>query len=861
MRSSPTSDDVGGLRWWKVALGGFVVVGGACSVAWIYRTKTKQKKASSLLLVEKGKTKEEGTEEQDQHHANQRQEIKDKSKGKGGMILKQLPQNFDPACGQQFRRLIQAADTEAAVLSKLGSAFPGAPKCKEDPESSGGDGNCETLENERRRVQEEANIEWVDTVEALEALASLLLQEREISFDTEHHSYYSFRGVICLLQLGIPRTNQCFLVDALQLKPHIGRLMKEVFQSDAILKVGHGLDNDVLWMQRDYGIYLVHVFDTEKACKVLGKTSSSLASLLEQYMGVQKDNQYTTADWRQRPLPHEMLMYGCVDVYFLHSIKNSLVRELCEAAAAVSSSSPTTKKSKEPNKLVLAYQRSQRGTLKSYKPKNKSPRDLAFVILKKGKQLGLLKGKGKMGMKAVVTLCAWRNQVAEEIDVSLHALLPDFVLIYVLTLKLSTTEELLQALKKAIEEYDSRHVDKKIFIDQIVPHLETLLSALTRKTTLSDASAAATPSKEGSLSSSSEAKLLHLPEEKRSRAARHIEKFSRKSPAYENCQMLSETGELLCYCDVKKVKWYLEKNLAEQVNPKNEEPRVIKLLFQHRETDQQTEDGKFYLSNRANQCVGCGETSNYLKYRVTPSCYRKFFPVHWKSHRSHDIVLLCVNCHEVASSNAYVLKKEIASDLGVPLNARSRPNLTTGTGVEHKKERCEVHIDWNDSPAYLEAYRSALALSLHGDTMPEDRKQVLKDKINVSYDNTLGEVTTKHIIETLLMSQSPASRQAIDKLLESIEKSDAEEHKLLSSLMDGSKKKKKKAKAACRQYLHGKMIVNKLLEQGGDKAVLDLIMRFRQHFVDTLNPRYLPESWSVVHAFGGHPTDDNASQS
>lgn len=34
------------------------------------------------------------------------------------------------------------------------------------------------------------------------------------------------------------------------------------------MQVVHGGDNDVLWLQRDYHIYMVNVFDTEKACQV-----------------------------------------------------------------------------------------------------------------------------------------------------------------------------------------------------------------------------------------------------------------------------------------------------------------------------------------------------------------------------------------------------------------------------------------------------------------------------------------------------------------------------------------------------------------------------------------------------------------
>lgn len=46
--------------------------------------------------------------------------------------------------------------------------------------------------------------------------------------------------------------------------------------------------------------------------------------------------------------------------------------------------------------------------------------------------------------------------------------------------------------------------------------------------------------------------------------------------------------------------------------------------------------------------------------QVVPACYRRAFPVHLKSHRSHDVVLLCFDCHEVASKAAERLKGTIA---------------------------------------------------------------------------------------------------------------------------------------------------------------------------------------------------------
>jgi hypothetical protein len=48
--------------------------------------------------------------------------------------------------------------------------------------------------------------------------------------------------------------------------------------------------------------------------------------------------------------------------------------------------------------------------------------------------------------------------------------------------------------------------------------------------------------------------------------------------------MLSTAGDLLCYCDARKLNWYLDKGLAELVQ---EDPPTIRLLFEHKNADQQ----------------------------------------------------------------------------------------------------------------------------------------------------------------------------------------------------------------------------------------------------------------------------------
>jgi hypothetical protein len=43
----------------------------------------------------------------------------------------------------------------------------------------------------------------------------------------------------------------------------------------------HGCDGDVLWLQRDFGVYLVNVFDTGQGSRLLNLPSFGLAHLLQ----------------------------------------------------------------------------------------------------------------------------------------------------------------------------------------------------------------------------------------------------------------------------------------------------------------------------------------------------------------------------------------------------------------------------------------------------------------------------------------------------------------------------------------------------------------------------------------------------
>lgn len=57
---------------------------------------------------------------------------------------------------------------------------------------------------------------------------------------------------------------------------------------------------DIIWLQRDLGLYVVGLFDTHHASDVLGYAGRSLAFLLKKFADFDADKKYQLADWRIR---------------------------------------------------------------------------------------------------------------------------------------------------------------------------------------------------------------------------------------------------------------------------------------------------------------------------------------------------------------------------------------------------------------------------------------------------------------------------------------------------------------------------------------------------------------------------------
>jgi exosome complex exonuclease RRP6 len=158
----------------------------------------------------------------------------------------------------------------------------------------------------------------VDTPEAVAAMLEELRSAKEIAVDLEHHDTHTYVGLVSLMQISTRYKD--WIVDTLKPWREGLQVLNEVFADPNIVKVStttqersilltsmqvfHGSNSDIIWLQRDLGLYVVGLFDTYHASRVLGYTKHSLASLLSRFVNFDADKQYQMADWRMRFVVH-----------------------------------------------------------------------------------------------------------------------------------------------------------------------------------------------------------------------------------------------------------------------------------------------------------------------------------------------------------------------------------------------------------------------------------------------------------------------------------------------------------------------------------------------------------------------------
>src|SRR5262249_21654237 len=163
------------------------------------------------------------------------------------------------------------------------------------------------------------------------------------------------------------------------------------------------------------------------------------------------------------------------------------------------------------------------------------------------------------------------------------------------------------------------------------------------------------------------------------------------------------------------------------------------------------------------------------RHHVVPRLYRRHLPAEVKDHSHHDVLLLCLACHERYESSADQLKAELGQESGVP------PHGLPG-------ER-----DWERG----RAVKLALALVRHrGQIPPARREEMLR---------LLGAWLGKWPV-------ADSDIEGVARLAGAAEAGGVE---------------------------HGRHVV------GQTEDVQGFVRRWREHFLHSMQPRFLPEGWDV----------------
>jgi ribonuclease D len=171
---------------------------------------------------------------------------------------------------------------------------------------------------------------YIEDSERAKALAGELDGLERIALDCEAAGFHRYSDRLCLLQLTTP--TQTYVIDPLAFD--VTDLLRGPLEDPGVEILMHGADFDLRLLQRDLGIRLTGLFDTQIAASLLGSRQLGLAALLETHLGVSLSKKYQRADWAERPLKSGMLEYAASDTAHLPALVDILATDLETAGRA-----------------------------------------------------------------------------------------------------------------------------------------------------------------------------------------------------------------------------------------------------------------------------------------------------------------------------------------------------------------------------------------------------------------------------------------------------------------------------------------------------------------------------------------------
>ena len=654
-----------------------------------------------------------------------------------------------------------------------------------------------------------------------------LKNSKQIGVDTEHFQNNTYKGILCLIQFYIPKYPFAIIIDLIELlkeekiedKNKIYYELKNIFENKKIEKIFHSCYNDLRWISEAINTSIKNIFDTQYMDNYIESKrknrqvsqNKNLNNLLKKYLNMkiseEEKKKLQRSDWFSRPLSEEQLIYAANDALYLIELRQKMYQII--------------NNDKEFNKIKREFNFDMNNKLISRKNKKEEDfKDIAgnyidenMTVLMENEYIKLAKDIFFDLLKKTDDFASKNNFNREKI-LSLNS-------IFHICNKLPKNKE---KILKIINQQQNMSINYDDLINESKDNSsndENNLNKETKKFYLDIIDYILSKGKEIEESLSKQniesTKSKNIIEGKKLELLRNLKKeVSKKSvvnnsickgPIYDSCKMLAPDGQQLCFCDFKKMSWYLERNLAKLIS---NDPPVFKLIFEPNArgcVDENLKSSNFYIESRTNCCVICGKTENYLRFHVIPILYRSCFPENLKSHKSHDVVLLCLSCHERARKVYEQKKEEISKRYNVPLNVMSDGKNNYLKLIQFIK-KCKV-IKKNKNK-----------------NLPEIAETKLKKNLKETFDT--------------LMENSQEFKNFVEKNKIKCDKEDDIDDNFLNIFCDKFIVDDKNIPEG-KKNLHGKLVIEKV------KDLKEFIMEWRQFFLDSFQPKFLPKEWSVKH--------------
>jgi ribonuclease D len=236
----------------------------------------------------------------------------------------------------------------------------------------------------------------ISTTSDLSRLCRRFSEHSFVAVDTEFIREQTFWPKLCVIQLAGPGDEAIVdpLAPGIDLAPFYA-----LMASERVVKVFHAArqDLEIVWTQARL---IPHpIFDSQVAAMVCGFGESvSYVSLVKQVLGVNLDKTSRFTDWAHRPLSDKQLSYALADVTHLRDIYGHLKAEL-EATGR------------------LRWLDEELADLTNPETYETRPED-AWKRLK-------LRVRSRKGLAVLMELAAWRERLAQSLDVPRNRVLRD----------------------------------------------------------------------------------------------------------------------------------------------------------------------------------------------------------------------------------------------------------------------------------------------------------------------------------------------------------------------------------------------------------------------------------------------------